>query len=115
MGGTRRVARAVDAWDAEVFRGIAAQESPVLDIVLPDLGRAANFSVLWLGFAGGLSATGRRGQQAARRGLASVAVASLLTNQVDKRVLPRARPPLALVPLVRRAARVPTSGSLPSR
>jgi undecaprenyl-diphosphatase len=43
-----------------------------------------------------------------------LAVTSLVTNQVAKRVWKRARPNRSLVPLVRRARRMPTSNSLPS-
>jgi diacylglycerol kinase family enzyme/membrane-associated phospholipid phosphatase len=111
----REVVHALGAWDVEVFRRIAVREAPVLDVVLPALSRAADFSLLWVGCSAALWATKRRrARKAARRGLASIAVASALTNQVGKRVLPRARPVLDQVPLARRAVRVPTSGSLPS-
>src|SRR6185295_8052049 len=48
------------------------------------------------------------------RGVATLAVTSLVTNQVAKRVWKRPRPNATTVPLVRRSRRLPTSNSLPS-
>lgn len=53
-------------------------------------------------------------RRAAARGLTSGAVASLLANQVGKRLLPRVRPLLESVPAGRRAHRTPGSHSFPS-
>jgi membrane-associated phospholipid phosphatase len=109
------VGREAATLDREAFRQIARGRSPVLDAVLPPLTRAADHSVLWMAVAGGLLATrSRRLHRAARGGLSSIAVASLLANQVGKRVLPRRRPVLNSVPVARRAWRVPTSNSFPS-
>jgi len=86
-----------------------------LDVVLPALTRAADHALLWLAISGGLLATPRRqAHQAARRGVACLAGASLLANQVGKRAVPRTRPSQHLVPIRRRAARLPTSSSFPS-
>jgi len=38
----RRVVRALDAWETEVFRRTAARRSPALNVVLPALTLAAN-------------------------------------------------------------------------
>ena len=114
----RRVVRALNAWDAEVFRRTAARRSPALDVVLPALTRAADHSLLWGVIGAGMMATGRRrAHRAARRGLASVAVTSALANGVGRRVLVRTGPAKlpGLLPRVRRAARVPSSGGFPSR
>jgi membrane-associated phospholipid phosphatase len=79
--------------DRAIMARIAAIQSPVLDEVMPRLSRAANHSVLWLGVAAGLALTGRRrGRRAAGRGLASVAVASAVSNVIGKGLTGRARP-----------------------
>lgn len=71
--------------------------------------------MLWLGIATLLAASGNpRARRAAVRGLGSIAVTSLLANQAGKRIVPRHRPSLALVPAGRIARRVPTSSSFPS-
>jgi membrane-associated phospholipid phosphatase len=114
----RRVVRALNAWDAEVFRRTAARRSPALDVVLPALTRAADHSLLWGVIGAGMMATGRRrAHRAARRGLASVAVTSVLANGVGRRVLARTGPAKLPVLLSRvwRATRVPSSGGFPSR
>lgn len=115
MTPPRRVRRALTAWDAAESRRIAGTNSPVLDIAMPALSRAADYSVLWIAISAVLYASKRRpARRAARRGLSSLAVASLLANTIGKRMLPRARPPLESVPLARRAIRRPLSGSFPS-
>lgn len=109
-----RVRAAVGRLDRELFRRVATRETAVLDAVLPRLTRAADHSVLWMAVAAALQAApDRRLHRAGRRGLTAIAVASLLANQVGKRVLPRARPLPEDVPLIRRA-RMPGSTSFPS-
>jgi membrane-associated phospholipid phosphatase len=113
MGG--RAGEAVGELDRTLFRRVAGMSSPLLDAVLPPLTRAADHSVLWLATSAGLAVSGRPGlRRAAGSGLASVAVASLLANQVGKRLLPRVRPLLDSVPAGRRARRTPGSHSFPS-
>lgn len=109
------VKNALQAWDTAMFRRIADSSSPALDVILPAVTRAADYARLWIGISALLSATQRRvARRTARRGLISLAVTSLMVNAIGKRVVPRARPPLAGVPLVRRAFRRPASGSFPS-
>lgn len=101
--------------DRDAFAAVAGADTPALDAVLPRLTRAANYSGLWIGIAGGLALTRRpQLQRAATRGLVSVAVTSLIANQVTKRWWRRARPGHDSVPLVRRIRRYPTSSSFPS-
>lgn len=111
----RKIGRGLGTLDREVFEAVAESPSPLLDNVMPNLTRAADHSKLWLAIAAGLGAVGstavRRG---AARGVVSLAVTSLLTNQVAKRVWRRPRPDRTLIPLARRTRRVPTSHSLPS-
>ncbi|HST67413.1 MAG TPA: phosphatase PAP2 family protein [Mycobacteriales bacterium] len=107
--------RRVGAADRALFRRVAGMSSRPLDAVLPPLTRAADHSVLWMAVSAGLVLSGRPElRRAAAYGLGSVAVASLLANQVGKRLLPRVRPLLDSVPVARRAHRTPGSHSFPS-
>ncbi|MHC9291317.1 bifunctional phosphatase PAP2/diacylglycerol kinase family protein [Mycobacterium sp. LTG2003] len=111
----RKIGRGLGTLDREVFEAVAESPSPLLDTVMPRLTRAADHSKLWFAIAAGLGAVGgtsvRRG---AARGVLSLAVTSLVTNQVAKRIWRRPRPDRTLIPVARRTRRVPTSTSLPS-
>jgi undecaprenyl-diphosphatase len=113
--GIRQITSGLSALDREVFEAVAESPSPLLDKTMPLLTKAADHSKLWFGIAAGLWATGspsaRRG---AGRAVATLAVTSLVTNQLAKRIWKRDRPNHLSVPLVRRARRMPTSNSLPS-
>src|SRR5215218_8062514 len=101
--------------DCDLFARVAGGHTPWLDRGLPLLSRSANHSVLWIAIAAGLAtAGGRRGQRAALRGLASIAVTSLAVNQGIKRVVRRPRPSLRNVPAVRRVRVAPLTTSFPS-
>lgn len=114
-GSARQVRRWVGAVDRAGFRRVAGMSSAPLDAVLPPLTRAADHSVLWMVVSAGLGLSGRPAlRRAAVRGLSDLAVASLLANQVGKRLLPRVRPLLESVPAGRRARRTPGSHSFPS-
>ena len=66
-------------------------------------------SKLWFAIAAAIAAAGTPSmKRGAARGVATLAVTSLLTNQVAKRVWKRPRPNWAPVPLVRRSRRMPT-------
>src|SRR5215218_3353187 len=106
----------VSRWDVAVSARIgAAKLPPVLEQGLPLLTRAADKSKLWMTVSAALAASGDiRARRAAVRGLGSIAVASLLANQVGKRAVPRRRPLLRDVPTARIAHHVPTSSSFPS-
>lgn len=107
--------RAAGRLDQELFDRTARRASPLLDLALPRLTRAADHGVLWIAVAGGLALVGGpRGRRAARTGLGAVAITSALANQLGKRSFGRRRPLLDGVPLGRRAHRVPTSASFPS-
>jgi diacylglycerol kinase family enzyme/membrane-associated phospholipid phosphatase len=113
--GIRQIGQGLGTLDREVFEAIAESPSPLLDATMPRLSRAADHSKLWLGIAAAIAAVGgpsaRRG---ATRGVFTLALTSLFTNQVAKRVWRRPRPNSYLVPLARRGRRFPTSNSLPS-
>ncbi|HTX95479.1 MAG TPA: diacylglycerol kinase family protein [Mycobacterium sp.] len=113
--GLRQISQGLDTLDAELFQAVADTRSPVLDTVMPALSRAADHSKLWLAIATLMAMSGNRSaRHAAGRGVASLAVTSLVTNQLAKRVWPRRRPPHRLVPLLRRLRKYPRSQSMPS-
>ncbi|MCV7274690.1 bifunctional phosphatase PAP2/diacylglycerol kinase family protein [Mycolicibacter arupensis] len=113
--GLRRITQGLGELDAELFEAVAHSPSRLLDTTMPALTRAADYSRLWLALAAVFALTGRPAtQRAAARGVASLALTSLVTNLVIKRIRPRARPNVLLVPLLRRAHRLPLSNSLPS-
>jgi len=113
--GIKQITRGLGSLDRELFTAIADSPTPLLDTVMPPMTRAADHSKLWFAIAAGLVATRRpSARRGAVRGLASLGVASLFTNQVAKRIRQRPRPADDSVPLIRRVRRRPTSNSLPS-
>jgi undecaprenyl-diphosphatase len=113
--GIRQIGKGLGTLDREVFEAIAESPSPLLDATMPRLSRAADHSKLWLAIAGALVAVaGPSARRGAARGVFTLAVTSLVTNQVAKRVWRRERPNRLSVPLARRGRRYPTSNSLPS-
>lgn len=113
--GIKQITRGLGTLDQELFDAIAETDTPLLDTVMPPLTRAADHSKLWVAIGAALLATGRpSAQRGATRGLVTLAAASLVTNQIAKRIRPRPRPSYDLVPLVRQVRRRPTSNSLPS-
>lgn len=113
--GIRQIGQGLGTLDREIFEAIADSPSPLLDAVMPRLTSAADHSKLWFAIAILLGASRRRSAvRGATRGVASLAVTSLLTNQIAKRIWRRPRPNWARVPIVRRSLRMPTSNSLPS-
>ncbi len=111
----QQIGQGLGSLDREIFEAVAESPSPLLDALMPRLTSAADHSKLWFGIAAIIGAVGtpsmRRG---AARGVVTLAVTSLLTNQVAKRVWKRPRPNFTPVPLIRRSHRMPTSNSLPS-
>ena len=113
--GVRQITQGLGTLDAEVFEAIADSQSPLLDKTMPALSRAADHAKLWLAIAAAMAMSDNRSaQRGAGRGVVSLAVTSLITNQVAKRVWRRQRPRYEAVPLLRRLERYPTSHSLPS-
>lgn len=113
--GLRQVTQGLGTLDGELFETVARSPSPALDATMPLLSRAADHSKLWLAIAAGMALTGRpTAQRAAARGVLTLAVSSLVTNQVAKRIRRRPRPGTRSVPLTRRTGRQPSSNSLPS-
>jgi diacylglycerol kinase family enzyme/membrane-associated phospholipid phosphatase len=113
--GIRQIGQGLGTLDREVFEAIAESPSPLIDAVMPRLTRAADHSKLWFAIAAALAAVGGpRAKRGATRGVLSLAVTSLFTNQVAKQVWKRPRPSRLLVPMARQTHRSPTSNSLPS-
>lgn len=101
--------------DRKLFLRAARTHTPALDRILPALSRAANYSKLWLGISVLLYLFGgRRGQHAAMRGMASVAVNSVVVNSGLKQLVRRPRPHLRRVPAARRLKKQPLTTSFPS-
>ena len=113
--GIRQIGEGLGTLDREVFEAIAESPSPLLDAVMPRLTHAADHSKLWVVIAAAVTAFGGpSAKRGAARGVLSLAVTSLFTNQVAKRVWKRPRPNRLSVPLARQTHRTPTSNSLPS-
>src|ERR1700683_5050509 len=109
-GARRRIA----ALDLAAVRWVARVNSPALDRAMPALSEAANHGKLWIALGACLQATGnRRAGRAARRGLASLAVASATANIIGKGLASRRRPD-AEVPAARRLPHAPWTSSFPS-
>ncbi len=113
--GLRQITQGLGTLDAEIFETIARAPSVGLDLSMPALSRATDHSKLWMAIAAGMAVSGHpTARRAATRGIATLAVTSLVTNQAAKRLRRRPRPLPHSVPLERRARRLPTSNSLPS-
>ncbi|MEE3065724.1 MAG: diacylglycerol kinase family protein [Actinomycetota bacterium] len=113
--GVKQITRGLGTLDRELFVAVAETPTPLLDTLMPPLTRAADHSKLWFFIAAGLLATRKPGaQRGATRGLVTLGVTSLFTNQIAKRIRRRSRPLYESVPVVRRAHRRPTSNSFPS-
>lgn len=113
--GYKEVVQGLRLLDQEVFDAVAHKDNPLLDKVLPPLTWAADYSKLWMVTAAGMMASGSpQLRRAAVRGLATLAVTSLVTNQGAKRLKRRERPGHTSVPFMRRIRHYPTSSSFPS-
>ncbi|WP_313355560.1 phosphatase PAP2 family protein [Microbacterium sp.] len=111
----RLLPRWVRRMDARTARRINGHRHlPELDVTLARLSQRADRSRLWFAIAGVLYAIGGSPRRGAVRGIASLIIGSALANLVGKRVFGGDRPLLKDVPMPRRLARTPTSGSFPS-
>jgi undecaprenyl-diphosphatase len=102
--------------DRAVYQTIAATPTPRLDAHLTRLSNAANHSRLWLGCAAVIAAVGgRQGRRVAILGVASIGLASAVSNLIAKPLFARGRPDRdSTEDLAGRRVRMPTSSSLPS-
>jgi membrane-associated phospholipid phosphatase len=104
----------IAALDGAAVRGVARVDSPALDRVMPALSQLADHGKLWIALAACLQATGnQRAGRAARRGLASLAVASATAIIIGKGLASRQRP-AADIPAARRLPHAPWTSSFPS-
>ena len=109
------VLRRLAAADLALLNRWAATPTPLADQVLPRLTAVADHGVLWCAVAGTLAAFGRdRGRRAAALGVTSLTLTSAVVNLTVKRAFRRGRPPVDGIPLARRLARQPVTGSFPS-
>lgn len=111
----RHVLRQIDSLDDALYDAICETESPLLDWSMPRITNAADHSGLWFTIAAALGVSpSRRARRAAIRGVMSIAVTSLVANQIAKRIHNRRRPDWHQVPPARRSVRHATSSSFPS-
>ncbi|MGI8679460.1 MAG: bifunctional phosphatase PAP2/diacylglycerol kinase family protein [Jatrophihabitans sp.] len=101
---TRQVRRAqarLSRLDRRLLAGAVAHRSPSLDDAMTTVSTAANRSMLWVGFAAVLTATGRRRpRSAAASGLLGIGFAATLVNGPLKFAWRRDRPPVDVAPLL---------------
>jgi undecaprenyl-diphosphatase len=113
MSNWRSEAKVVDT---AVYAAVAGTETPRLDVAMRRLSRAADNSKLWFGAAALIGVLGgAEGREAAKRGLASLAVASAFANLVAKPLTTRRRPEREeLEVLASRHVPMPRTSSFPS-
>ena len=104
------------AVDSAVYAAIAAGDTPMLDVAMRGLSRAADRSKLWFAAAAALALLGGTGgRHAARRGLISLGIASGFANLVAKPMTSRRRPARKEAEeLASRHVQMPRSSSFPS-
>lgn len=105
-----------EAIDRAICEAVQHTETPTLDRLLVHLSDTANMSRLWLATAGAVALVGGpRGRQAAAEAVASIALASTVSNLALKSMARRARPQAGTGQLVpSRRVRRPMSPSFPS-
>jgi undecaprenyl-diphosphatase len=90
----RRIRRRLASTDRRLLAAAARRRSPVTDRLLMAASETANRSVLWMGVAAVLTATGqRRPRTAAASGLLGIGIAATLVNGPLKFAWRRDRPP----------------------
>ena len=106
----------VVAVDSAISEAVEKTETPTLDRFLVRLSDAANGSHLWLVTAGAVAlVAGPRGRRAASEAVASIALASAVSNLALKSITRRRRPQAVNGQVVpSRRVRTPTSPSFPS-
>ena len=91
----RRARRRLGRWDSQLLAAAARRRSPATNRVLVAASESANRSILWLGAAAVLTATGRRRpRSAAASGLLGIGIAATLVNGPLKFAWRRDRPPI---------------------
>jgi membrane-associated phospholipid phosphatase len=102
--------------DTAVYAAVAGTETPRLDVAMRRLSSAADHSKIWFASAALLALCGGSGgRRAARRGVASLTLASGFANLVAKPLTTRRRPDREeLEVLERRHVPMPRTSSFPS-
>ena len=91
--GLRSILRELSEVDKAVYGAIARQPTPHLDRPVSLVSQSANYSSIWVGASAVLFLFGgSSGRQAATRGLATVALASVTVNVLAKSLYRRRRP-----------------------
>lgn len=99
--------------DRAVYAAVHATRTPQIDHALARVSRAADRSVLWMGIAAAMAASGRRRRRAAALGMVAVGATSATVNLLVKQGPKRRRP--SLEGSVRtHGVRMPASHSWPS-
>lgn len=99
--------------DRAVYSAVHATPTPQIDHALARVSRAADRSVLWMGVAAAMAASGSRRRRAAALGMVAIATTSATVNLAVKRGPKRTRP--SLEGSVRtHGVRMPGSHSWPS-
>src|SRR5687768_4447488 len=111
--GIHQITQGLGTLDREIFEAIADSPTPLLDTMMPPLTRAADHSKLWFAVAAALAVSGKpKATRGAARGIVTLGVTSVFTNQLAKRIWVRPRPLRTSVPIPRQIRRFPTSNSL---
>ena len=115
-GWISEVRAQTDALDLAISEAVQTTATPTLDRFLVRLSNAANDSRLWLAMAGVVALVGGpRGRRAAAEAVASIGVASAVSNIALKSLAPRGRPEASDGRgVASRRVRRPTSSSFPS-
>jgi undecaprenyl-diphosphatase len=102
--------------DTAVYAAVAGTQTPRLDVAMRRLSGAADNGTLWFAIAAALAVGGgSKGRAAARRGIASLALASGFANLLAKPLSTRRRPEREeLEVLARRYVPMPSTSSFPS-
>ncbi|MEW1954278.1 phosphatase PAP2 family protein [Terrabacter sp. NPDC080008] len=109
----RQAGREVIELDRAVYAAVHATPTPQIDRALARVSRAADRSVLWMGVAAAMAATGPRRRRAAMLGMVAVGATSATVNLLVKQGPKRRRP--SLEGSVRtHGVRMPASHSWPS-
>ncbi|MFC7343997.1 bifunctional phosphatase PAP2/diacylglycerol kinase family protein [Saccharopolyspora griseoalba] len=110
----RRATRGLRSAERAFLAGSSAWPRSAADRGLRRLTVLADHGKLWFALAGVLATRKGPWRRAALRGAAAVAISSAVTNGLGKRLLPRRRPAVHLLPRHRRLRTPPSSSSFPS-
>ncbi len=103
----------IDALDEAVMKAVGDVATPMLDVPITRISKAANYGRLWFALAAIVALLGgRRGRGIALRGVAAWGATALVADLALKDLVPRRRP--TPTSTLTREVRVPDSSSFPS-